>query len=113
MKYLINLETEYFNDLLNNGYCNFGIKNNLYSFTCFKDSYDLLQNLGNISIILNNWKIDLTINNLFKFDSIDDEYEFMLYAEENNKDFIFGSNFLKQFIMTFNEDEEKIGFYNN
>ena len=95
LKYLINLETEYFNDLLNNGNCNFGIKNNLYTFTCFKDSYDLLQNLGNISIILNNWKIDLTINNLFKFDSIDDEYEFMLYAEENNKDFIFGSNFLK------------------
>ena len=113
LKYLINLETEYFNDLLNNGNCNFGIKNNLYTFTCFKDSYDLLQNLGNISIILNNWKIDLTINNLFKFDSIDDEYEFMLYAEENNKDFIFGSNFLKQFIMTFNEDEEKIGFFNN
>ena len=113
LKYLINLETEYFNDLLNNGNCNFGIKNNLYTFTCFKDSYDLLQNLGNISIILNNWKIDLTINNLFKFDSIDDEYEFMLYAEENNKDFIFGSNFLKQFIMTFNEDEEKIGFYND
>ena len=113
LKYLINLETEYFNDLLNNGNCNFGIKNNLYTFTCFKDSYDLLQNLGNISIILNNWKIDLTINNLFKFDSIDDEYEFMLYAEENNKDFIFGSNFLKQIIMTFNEDEEKIGFFNN
>jgi hypothetical protein len=113
LKYLINLETEYFNDLLNNGNCNFGIKNNLYTFTCFKDSYDLLQNLGNISIILNNWKIDLTIDNLFKFDSIDDEYEFMLYAEENNKDFIFGSNFLKQFIMTFNEDEEKIGFFNN
>ena len=113
LKYLINLETEYFNDLLNNGNCNFGIKNNLYTFTCFKDSYDLLQNLGNISIILNNWKIDLTIDNLFKFDSIDDEYEFMLYAEENNKDFIFGSNFLKQFIMTFNEDEEKIGFYND
>ena len=114
LKYLIHLETEYFNDLLNNGYCNFGIKNNLYTFTCFKDSFnDSLQNLGNISIILNNWKIDLTVNNLFKYDEIDEEYEFTFYAEEYNKDFIFGSSFLKQFIMTFNEDEEQIGFYNN
>ena len=111
INYILKIEQIYFHNLIEKGDCNFGVKKNYFTFTCSENNYNELTDL---TLLLNN-NIGLFIskNDLFIYDEIDKEYEFIFYSKDGVKDFSLGSDLLKKYYMVFNMDDNQIGFYNN
>ncbi len=111
INYILKIEQVYFHNLIESGDCNFGVKKNYFTFTCSENNYNELTDL---TLLLNN-NIGLFIskNDLFIYDEIDKEYEFIFYSKDGVNDFSLGSDLLKKYYMVFNMDDNQIGFYNN
>ena len=108
--YLLRLEREYFTKQIESGECNFGFKSvgtGYYAFTCESDNYDL----SDITIMFDKWGINIPQDQLFTYDSVDKEYEFVLYGKDGYDGFAIGTNIMKNYIMVFDESNQNIGFY--
>ena len=106
---LLKLEKYYFKTQIDNGDCNFGIKNDLYTFTCYEDKH---KEWSDLTLLFKEWGIVIPVEDLFIYDDKDNEYEFVFYAKDGYDAFTLGSNILKKFIMVFDESNDNIGFYN-
>ena len=116
---LIQLEKEYFGNLIESGDCNFGVKNDkltkklFYTFTCHSDSYNIMkEKLNDLSFIIGDYAIYFPFEELFIYDDVDKEYEFVFYGKENEDNFILSSYHLKHLFMIFDYEETNIKFYN-
>lgn len=107
LTYLLKLNKEYFGNLMKSGQCNFGFKEGFYTFTCIRDNYDLPA----LTIMFENWGIYIPREELFTYDSNDEEYEFVFYGKEGNDGFVIGTDIMKHFVMVFDESNQNIGFY--
>ena len=107
LTYLLKMNKEYFSNLMSAGECNFGFKEGYYTFTCIKDNYDLPA----ITIMFEKWGIYIPKEDLFTYDSNDEEYEFIFYGKEGNDGFVIGTDIMKHFVMVFDESNKNIGFY--
>lgn len=108
--YLLRLERKYFTKQIDSGECNFGFKSvgsGYYAFTCESDKYDL----SDITIMFDKWGINIPQDELFTYDPVDKEYEFVLYGKDGYDGFAIGTNVMKNFIMVFDESNQNIGFY--
>lgn len=107
MSFLLYLEKHYFNSLISEGKCRFGLKNALYTITCVKNDYEL----KHINFILGEWAIQLSLRDLLSYDQFAHEYEFILKGKLANNLFTFGDSLLRKYQMVFDKDNKEIGFY--
>ncbi len=109
--YILKLEQIYFNKLINEGNCNFGIKNNIFTFTCLENKYN---ELSDLTLVINDdFGLYISKEDLFIYDEEDKEYEFIFYAKDGINEFILGSHIMKKYSMIFNIDDNQVGMYNS
>lgn len=104
---LLKLEKEYFSKQIESGNCNFGVKNDLYTYTC----YDFDFELNDITIVFESWGMVLRIKDLMFYDENDKEYEFALHGKYNENNYILGTDIIDKYIMVFDLSNTNIGFY--
>lgn len=110
ISYLLQLEKVYFQKSIENGDCNFGIKNNYYTYTCLDNN---LPEFKEFSLVFNEWAIHIPFVHLFVYDPVDKEYEFVIYNKDGYDGFVIGTNIMRHYKMIFDEANHMVGFYNN
>ncbi len=109
--YILKLEQMYFNKLINEGNCNFGIKKEIFTFTCLGNKYN---ELSDLTLVINDdFGLYISKDDLFIYDEEDKEYEFIFYAKDGINEFVLGSHIMKKYTMTFNIDDNQVGMYNS
>ena len=61
--------------------------------------------------MFDKWGINIPQEQLFTYDPVDKEYEFVLYGKDGYDGFAIGTNIMKNYIMIFDESNQNIGFY--
>lgn len=110
ISYLLQLEKIIFQKPIENGDCNFGIKNNYYTYTCLEKN---LPEFKEFSLVFNEWAIHIPFEHLFTFDPVDQEYEFVIYNKDGYDGFVIGTNIMQHYRMIFDEESQMVGFYNS
>ena len=103
--YILKLEQMYFNKLINEGNCNFGIKKEIFTFTCLGNKYN---ELSDLTLVINDdFGLYISKDDLFIYDEKDKEYEFIFYSKDGINEFILGSHIMKKYSMIFNIDNNQ------
>ena len=104
---LLKLEKEYFKKQIESGNCNFGVKNELYTYTCYDFDFELPE----ITIVYDSWGMVFRLKSLMIYDEDEKEYEFALHGKYNENNYILGTDLLDKYIMVFDLSNNNIGFY--
>ena len=107
---LLQFEVEVFRDAIDDDICVFGIKNDVYTFTC--NDKILTKEFPNFKLEIGYFIMTINGKELFIYDKINNEYEFGIYAIDSNKKFILGKNILGKYILVYDKTHEYFGMYN-
>lgn len=110
------LKLTYFKDRLENGHCNFIPRETGDYFHCICSFF---KQLPDVKFFFNNKEITLNMKQLFEIygnGSIDENYLCDLYIIPNivnPKEWVFGVNFLKNYITKFDYEKREVSFYSD
>ena len=110
-EFFTEISKEIFSSLIDSKECSFELNKNinLYEISCNKNNYNELKD---ITIVINDFGLNIPTNNLLSYDSKSKLYKFVIYSNTDAKIIRLGNELLKNYIMIFDLEEDKISFYN-
>lgn len=107
---LLIFETEVFGEAIENDICAFGIKNDIYTFTCNDKIFE--NDIPKLDLEIDSFILTIQTKDLFTYDNINKEYEFGIYATDSNDKFILGKNILEKYTLVYDKTHAYFGLYN-
>ena len=113
-EFFYSIKNNFFNKYLENNICSINKIDNYSYIECkYNDNSFILSSFPKICFEHIGFEtiFNLTYQDLFVLDKINNKYIFLILNRENNSDWELGSIFFRKFQLVFNEDYKTIGFY--